>query len=123
MSRRSGSTFSGMDADDMQTPTFDGVLAQRGYALNKMCYSFNQATNRAEFLRDEDAYCAKFELTKPQRLAVRRRNVLEMLEAGGNIYYLAKLAGILGLNVQDIGAQQTGTSVEAFKSKLLSSGN
>ena len=31
-----------------------------------------------------------------------------MIEAGGNVYYLAKLAGIFGLNVQDIGAQQTG---------------
>jgi hypothetical protein len=29
---------------------------------------------------------------------------------------------IFGLNVQDIGAQQTGMSVEAFKSKLLSAG-
>ena len=41
-----------------------------------------------------------------------------MIEAGGNVYYLAKLAGIFGLNVQDIGAQQTGMSVEAFKEKL-----
>ena len=33
---------------------------------------------------------------------------------GGNVYYLAKLAGIFGLNVQDIGTQQTGMSVDAF---------
>ena len=45
-----------------------------------------------------------------------------MIEAGGNAYYLAKLAGILGLNVQDIGAQQTGMSVDAFKQKLLGRG-
>jgi protocatechuate 4,5-dioxygenase alpha chain len=45
-----------------------------------------------------------------------------MLQAGGNIYYLAKLAGIFGLNVQDIGAQQTGMSIEAFKSALVSAG-
>ena len=45
-----------------------------------------------------------------------------MIEAGGNVYYLAKLAGIFGLNVQDIGAQQTGMSVEEFKSKLQSAG-
>jgi protocatechuate 4,5-dioxygenase alpha chain len=42
-----------------------------------------------------------------------------MIEAGGNVYYLAKLAGIFGLNVQDIGAQQTGTSVDEFKAKLV----
>ena len=36
--------------------------------------------------------------------------------------YMDKLAGILGLNVQDIGAQQTGMTVEAFKQKLLDAG-
>jgi len=25
--------------------------------LNKMCYSFNEAKNREEFLADEDFYC------------------------------------------------------------------
>jgi protocatechuate 4,5-dioxygenase alpha chain len=45
-----------------------------------------------------------------------------MIRAGGNIYYLAKLAGIFGLNVQDIGAQQTHMSVEAFKEKLQAAG-
>jgi|ERR1019366_8782764 protocatechuate 4,5-dioxygenase alpha chain len=111
-----------MDTHEIATPIFGGELAQRGYALNKMCYSFNHAANRAAFLKDEEAYCTKFGLTEAQRVAVRRRNVLDMLQAGGNIYYLAKLAGILGLNVQDIGAQQTGMSVEAFKSKLAFAG-
>jgi protocatechuate 4,5-dioxygenase alpha chain len=104
------------------TPIFDGDAAQKGYALNRMCFSFNSAENRAEFLRDEDAYCAKFRLTPAQRAAVKHRNVLEMIEAGGNVYYLAKLAGIFGLNVQDIGAQQTGMTVEAFKAKLAAAG-
>jgi protocatechuate 4,5-dioxygenase, alpha chain len=104
------------------TPVFDGEAAAKGYALNRMCFSFNSATNRAEFLRDEDGYCARFGLTPEQHLAVKHRNVLEMIEAGGNVYYLAKLAGIFGLNVQDLGAQQTGMSVEAFKAKLQAAG-
>ena len=104
------------------TPIFDGAAARKGYALNKMCYSFNSAENRAEFLRDEDAYCRKFGLNRAQREAIRRRNVLELTAAGGNIYYLAKFAGIFGLGVQDIGAQQTGMPVEAFKAMLLEKG-
>jgi protocatechuate 4,5-dioxygenase alpha chain len=104
------------------TPVFDGERARKGYALNKMCFSFNDAANRAAFLADEDAYCARFHLSAEQREAVRRRDVLAMIEAGGNIYYLAKLAGIFGLGVQDIGAQQTGMSVEAFKAKLAAAG-
>jgi protocatechuate 4,5-dioxygenase, alpha chain len=104
------------------TVMFDGVQAQKGLALNKMCFSFNDADNRAAFLRDEEAYCKRYGLSPEQRAAVRRRNVLEMIEAGGNVYYLAKLAGIFGLNVQDIGAQQTGMTVEAFKAKLQAAG-
>jgi protocatechuate 4,5-dioxygenase, alpha chain len=104
------------------TPIFDGEQAQKGYALNKMCYSFNEAGNREAFLADEDAYCARYGLNAEQREAVRKRDVLAMIAAGGNIYYLAKLAGIFGLGVQDIGAQQTGMSVEAFKAKLAAAG-
>jgi protocatechuate 4,5-dioxygenase, alpha chain len=104
------------------TTLFDGVQARRGFALNRMCFSFNSAANRAAFLADEEAYCDNYGLTAEQRDAVRSRNVLAMIEAGGNVYYLAKLAGIFGLNVQDIGAQQTGMSVDAFKAKLREAG-
>ena len=104
------------------TTIFNGIEAEKGLALNKMCFSFNSADNRAEFLRDQDAYCAKFGLTAEQKSAVKARDVLAMIAAGGNVYYLAKLAGIFGLNVQDIGAQQTGMSVEAFKAKLQKAG-
>ncbi len=104
------------------TIVYDGVEAQKGYALNAMCYSFNAAANRDEFKRDEDAYCTKYGLNDEQRAAIRERNVLKLLAAGGNVYYLAKFAGILNLNVQDLGAQQTGMSVEAFKEKLAAAG-
>jgi protocatechuate 4,5-dioxygenase alpha chain len=104
------------------TIMFDGAQAQKGYALNRMCFSFNSAENRAAFLRDEDGYCRKFNLSEEQCAAVNSRNVLKMIEAGGNVYYLAKLAGIFGLNVQDIGAQQTDMSVDAFKQKLVAAG-
>ncbi len=82
------------------TTVFDGAQARKGYALNRMCYSFNDAANRAEFLRDEDAYCRRFGLSEAQRAAIRRRNVL----------------------VQDIGAQQTGMTMvhskeEAFEAR------
>jgi protocatechuate 4,5-dioxygenase alpha chain len=101
------------------TTIFDGEQARKGYALNKMCYSFNDAANRKAFVADEDAYCAKYRLTPQQREAIRSRNVLQLIEAGGNAYYLAKFAGIFGLDMQDIGAQQTGMTKDQFKAKLL----
>ena len=63
------------------TTIFDGRMAMKGYALNKMCYSFNKAENRAAYLADPEAY------------------------------------------MQDIGAQQTGMSVEEFKEKLVRQGD
>jgi protocatechuate 4,5-dioxygenase alpha chain len=101
---------------------FDGGVARRGYALNKMCFSLNTEENRRAFLVDEEAYMDRYDLAEEQRRAVRERDVLGMLEAGGNVYYLAKLAGALGLGVQDIGALQTGVTVEEFKRRLVAAG-
>ena len=100
------------------TTPFDGDAARKGYALNKLCFSFNEAANRAEFQKDEEAYMAKYSLTEPQKAAIRSRQVLQLIDAGGNAYYLAKFAGIFGLDMQDIGAQQTGMSKDEFKAKL-----
>jgi protocatechuate 4,5-dioxygenase alpha chain len=104
------------------TVIFDGDQARIGYALNKMCFSFNSAESRGDFQRDEEAYMEKYGLSETQRQAVRNRNVLELIAAGGHPYYLAKFAGIFKLDMQDIGAQQTGMTKDAFKAKLIAAG-
>jgi protocatechuate 4,5-dioxygenase alpha chain len=104
------------------TTPFDAEQAKKGYALNKMCFSFNSADNRAAFLKDEEAYMRQYGLTEPQAAAIRAKNVLQLIAAGGNAYYLAKFAGIFGLDMQDIGAQQTGMTKEQFKAKLVAAG-
>lgn len=109
-------------ADIPGTILFDGDMAMKGYALNRMCFSFNSAKNREAFKQDEDAYCRGYGLNAAQRQAVKERNMLKLLKAGGNIYYLAKFAGIFGLSVQHIGAQQKGMSVDAFKDMLVKQG-
>jgi len=68
---------------------------------------------------DEDGYCAKYGLNAQQRAAIASRNVLALIAAGGNAYYLAKFAGIFGLDMQDIGAQQTGLTKAEFQARLL----
>ena len=101
------------------TTPFDGAMAQRGYALNKMCFSFNNAANRSAFKADEEAYMRAYSLNEQQARAIRTRDVLGLLAAGGNVYYLAKFAGILGLDVQDLGAAQTGMTKAEFKARLV----
>jgi protocatechuate 4,5-dioxygenase alpha chain len=104
------------------TPVFDGRQAAKGLALNKMCFSFNEEANRKAFLADAEDYMTRYGLSEEQKAAIRSRNVLQLIAAGGNVYYLAKFAGIFGLNVQDIGAQQTGMTVDAFKRHLVEQG-
>ena len=60
----------------------------------------------------------RFELTRAQKKAIANRDVLDLIEQGGNVYYLAKFAGILGLDVQDLGALQTGVTKEEFCNRL-----
>ena len=105
------------------TTIFDGSMASKGYPLNKMCMSFNSKECRDEFVKDEVAYCDKYGLSAAQKKAVAARDVLGMLAEGGNAYYLAKLAsGILGLDMQDIGALQTGVTKAEFQQKLIDAG-
>lgn len=105
------------------TTLFDGEQAMKGYALNKMCYSFNAQQARDEYLADPEAYYEKFDLNDQQKQACRDKVVLDLIAAGGNIYYLAKFAGIFKLDVQDVGAQQTGMTKDEFKEKLRRAGD
>ncbi|MBZ0129240.1 MAG: protocatechuate 4,5-dioxygenase subunit alpha [Rhodobacteraceae bacterium] len=102
------------------TTIFDGRQAMKGYALNKMCYSFNNKANRDAFVADEEGYMAQYGLNDQQKAAIRARDVLGLIEAGGNIYYLAKFAGIFKLGVQDVGGLQTGMSADEFRAFLKS---
>lgn len=104
------------------TYLFDSAMAMKGYALNKMCYSFNSADNRKKFKAFPEAYCRSFGLSQEQINAVTDLDVLRMLQLGGNIYYLAKLTGIYDMSVQDIGAQQAGQSLQEFEAMLASHG-
>lgn len=100
------------------TYKFDGEMANLGYNLNKMCYSFNEEAGRQAFREDEAAYCDKFKLNPIQKQAILDRDVITLLRNGGSIYYLAKFTGLLGLNVQDVGGLQTGQSTEQFQAFL-----
>ncbi len=104
------------------TTPFDGDQARKGYAPNKMCFSFNDEANRKAFVADEEAYMKQYGLNEQQAAAIRAKNVLQLIAAGGNAYYLAKFAGIFQLDMQDIGAQQTGMTKDEFKAMLVAAG-
>ena len=58
------------------TVIFDGAAARAGYALNKMCYSFNAADARASFKADEEGYMTRFGLNDRQKAAICNKHGL-----------------------------------------------
>lgn len=104
------------------TYVFDGRLARKGRALNKMCASLIHEDNRTAFAQDQDAYMDRYGLSEEQKAAVKDFDWIRMLELGGNVYFIAKLGVIAGQSVQDINAKMTGVTTEEFKAMLANGG-
>lgn len=100
------------------TYLFDGERTRKNYPLNKMCMSLTKAENRDAFSADEEGYCKKFGLDRDTSDLVKKRDWIGMIRAGGNIYYVFKLAAIDHLSMQHIGAQQNSLTLEEFRAKL-----
>ncbi len=108
------------DYDDIPgTYVFDGQHAHESYALNKLLFSLNSASNREAFAADPAGYCDRHGVSGSFKALVLKQDFLGMLRAGANIYYLAKMAVPRGTSVQDAGAQFQGISTREFQDKLL----
>jgi protocatechuate 4,5-dioxygenase alpha chain len=104
------------------TYVFDGATSRSGYRMNKMFMTLRDAHAREEFLADEGAYCDRFGLTPEQRKAVLERDWQAMLDLGGSIFYVYKLAMMDGLSMQYLGGVFTGMSEAEFKAAMLAGG-
>ena len=96
------------------TTVFTGSRSQQGYRINKLAMSLTEPVNRAAFKADERAYMNKYGLTEAEAGLIERRDWAALIEAGGNIYLLLKIAGSVGQNLLQMGAQMRGESFEAF---------
>ena len=87
------------------TIVFDLQTCIKGYELNKFCDTLNQEDAREAFLKDEEEYMSRFpKLTEEMKDGIRKRDLNGLLDMGGNIYYLWKIAATLGLVMQQAGA-------------------
>ena len=91
-----------------------GERSSKGYRLNRMAMSLTDAANRAAFVSDETGYAERMGLSDAEIDMIRRRDWKAMIEAGGSIYLLIKIAGALGVGLYDVGAQTAGMSLEQF---------
>ncbi len=104
------------------TYVFDAEDSRRGYALNRLCGSLKYAENRERFTVDEAAYCDEHHLSPQQRDAVLTRQWARMLELGGSIFYVFKLAVVDNRSMQYLGGVFTGMSAEDFAEAMKAGG-
>ena len=117
------STDSGPGRRDLPgTPIFDGDSSRRGLRMNKLFMSLRSAANRERFLADEAAYCREFGLTAEQQQAVLQRDWQAMIDLGGSIFYVYKLAMIDGRSMQYLGGVFTGMSEDDFVAAMRAGG-
>ena len=106
------------------TFVFDTSLCQKGYALNKFCETLNRSEGREQFLNNEDNYLKTFKMSEEQREAVKARDINKMLSLGGNIYFVFKIAAVLGKSMQEVGSLMAipQMSEEEFKQMMINGG-
>ena len=109
-------------ADIPGTYVMDGEHSRKGYRLNMLCMSLNEASNREAFVQDEAAYIDKFGVTQEQKQAILDRDYLALLRLGGNIYYTFKIAILDGRSMQFVGGQMSGVSEDEFNQMMLDGG-
>lgn len=107
------------------TIVFDLQTCVKGYELNKFCDTLNKADAREAFLADEEEYMSRFpKLSEEMKDGIRRKDLNYLLDLGGNIYYLWKIAATLGLHMQQAGAMMNEPPVETevFQQMMLDGG-
>ena len=82
--------------------------------LTKFGLSLRRPDNRQEFLADEEAYMRKHGLDTATRAMVSARDWTGLIQAGGHLQSMLKIAATVGQNLWDIGAHNTGMTAQAL---------
>lgn len=104
------------------TYVFTGERAVQGRHLNRFCTSLMSPANRARFKADERAYLDEWPMSEGQKLAVLKRDYEALLEQGGNIFFVLKIAAVDGKTTQSVAASLAGQSVEEYSAMMRSGG-
>jgi protocatechuate 4,5-dioxygenase alpha chain len=104
----------GFDLEPPGTYLYTGPMSSRGARLNALCLSLKSPTAREAFVADEAAYVARFALTPAEAALVGARDWTGLLEAGGHLQAVLKLAATLGLDIYAIGAHNVGTDAKTL---------
>ena len=104
------------------TLVFNARRSRQGYHLHKFCMSLMKEENRTAFRADERAYLDQFRMTEEQKQAVLARNLSRLIELGGNMYFLVKIASTDGWSAQKAVSSMSGMSSEDYARMMLEGG-
>lgn len=96
--------------DEPGTILFTAERAYHGRALNRFCLSLRDPAARTAFLADETGYAAGHGLSDAETTLVAARDWTALLQAGGHLQAVLKLAATVGQGLWDIGAHNTATA-------------
>lgn len=105
-----------------ETYLFDGPSSRRGRNMNRMFMSLISNESRTTFHADEAAYCRGFGLSDAQQTAIVERDWQAMLDLGGSIFYIYKLAMMDGRSMQYLGGVFTGMTEQDFVAAMRAGG-
>lgn len=115
-------TFADAFKDIPGTTLFNGERLRQGYQLNKFLSSLLEPESRKAFKADQAGYLATFPMTQQQREAVLARDWSLMLDLGGNIFCMTKLAVVDGTPFQRVNAIMSGMSDKEYVDMMNAGG-
>jgi protocatechuate 4,5-dioxygenase alpha chain len=104
------------------TKVFTAMRSRQAYHLHKFCMSLMEAANREAFRQDERAYLDRFRMSEEQKLAVLGRDFNQLIELGGNIYFLVKLSNTDGWSAQKAVGSMTGMTPDEYAAMMRAGG-
>lgn len=111
------------DLDDIPgTTVFTAKRSRQAYHLHKFCMSLMDADNREAFKVDEQAYLDRFRMSDEQKQAVLDRDFNQLIDLGGNIYFLVKLSNTDGWPTQKAVSSMTSLTADEYAAMMRSGG-
>jgi protocatechuate 4,5-dioxygenase alpha chain len=104
------------------TKVFTAKRSRQAYHLHKFCMSLMKEENREAFRKDERAYLDRFKMSEEQKQGVLDRDLNRLIELGGNMYFLVKLASTDGWSAQKAVSSMSGMSAEEYAAMMAEGG-
>jgi protocatechuate 4,5-dioxygenase alpha chain len=104
------------------TRVFTAARARRGYWINQFAMSLMKPQNRERFKADEKAYLDEWPVCDEARQALLDRNYNQLLDLGGNVFFLVKLFSTDGVSVARAVSTMTELSFDDYQQMMLNGG-